>query len=45
MMSNVEIRQAIKELEGQKPKNGEEFDIREAELNRLRDLFLSKVVF
>ena len=45
MMSKIEIRQAIKELEGQRPKNIEEFDFIEAEIRRLLDLFMSKGVF
>lgn len=38
MMSRDEIREAIADLEQQKPKSPEAFEFREAEIRRLLDL-------
>ena len=37
-MNRMDIRQAISELEQQKPKNIEEFEFREGEIRRLLEL-------
>lgn len=37
-LKGMELREAIRELERQKPKNKEEFEFREAEIKRLIDL-------
>jgi len=40
-MRRDDIRQAITELERQKPKNLEEFEFREGEIRRLLDMVVS----